>query len=60
MGQAGRKTKEKHVRAILGTNLGGVVLMLKSIGIDDLINFDFMDAPPPETLMKAPPRQPCR
>merc|ERR1719359_2809514 len=35
------------------TNLGGVVLMLKSIGIDDLINFDFMDAPPPETLMKA-------
>ena len=35
------------------TNLGGVVLMLKSIGIDDMINFDFMDAPPPETLMKA-------
>lgn len=27
--------------------------MLKSLGIDDLINFDFMDPPPPETLMRA-------
>eukprot|EP00971_Amphidinium_carterae_P122908 2432959-Amphidinium_carterae.1 len=35
------------------SNLGHVVLMLKSIGIDDLLHFDFMDPPPPETLMKA-------
>merc|ERR1719217_842222 len=35
------------------SNLGHVVLMLKSIGIDDLLHFDFMDAPPPETLIKA-------
>ena len=28
-------------------------LMLKSIGIDDLLHFDFMDPPPPETLIKA-------
>ena len=27
--------------------------MLKSLGIDDLINFDFMDPPAPETLMRA-------
>ncbi|KAF4745931.1 putative pre-mRNA-splicing factor ATP-dependent RNA helicase dhx16, partial [Perkinsus olseni] len=38
---------------ILRTNLGGVVLMMKSIGIDDLLNFDFMDPPPPQTLAKA-------
>eukprot|EP00928_Gymnodinium_smaydae_P015558 TRINITY_DN15761_c0_g1_i1.p1 TRINITY_DN15761_c0_g1~~TRINITY_DN15761_c0_g1_i1.p1 ORF type:complete len:1040 (+),score=243.54 TRINITY_DN15761_c0_g1_i1:85-3204(+) len=35
------------------SNLGHVVLMLKSIGIDDLLHFDFMDTPPPETLIKA-------
>ncbi|KAL7069492.1 putative pre-mRNA-processing protein 8 [Cryptosporidium serpentis] len=34
-------------------NLGNVVLMLKSLGIDDLLHFDFMDPPPPETLVKA-------
>eukprot|EP00927_Polykrikos_kofoidii_P041813 TRINITY_DN35666_c0_g1_i1.p1 TRINITY_DN35666_c0_g1~~TRINITY_DN35666_c0_g1_i1.p1 ORF type:complete len:1031 (-),score=239.10 TRINITY_DN35666_c0_g1_i1:299-3391(-) len=35
------------------SNLGHIVLMLKSIGIDDLLHFDFMDPPPPETLIKA-------
>jgi pre-mRNA-splicing factor ATP-dependent RNA helicase DHX16 len=35
------------------TNLGNVVLLLKSLGINDLVNFDFMDPPPPETLMLA-------
>ena len=35
------------------TNLGNVVLLLKSLGINDLIHFDFMDAPPAETLMRA-------
>ncbi|KAK0553492.1 hypothetical protein OC846_000881 [Tilletia horrida] len=32
------------------TNLSNVVLMLKSIGIHDLINFDFLDPPPVDTL----------
>ena len=32
---------------------GNVVLMLKSLGINDLMNFDFMDPPPSETLMRA-------
>jgi pre-mRNA-splicing factor ATP-dependent RNA helicase DHX16 len=27
--------------------------MLKSLGIDDLIHFDFMDAPPAETMIRA-------
>jgi len=35
------------------TNLCNVVLMLKSLGINDLINFDFMDPPPHEMLMRA-------
>ena len=35
------------------TNLGNVVLMLKSLGINDLIHFDFMDPPPAETLIRA-------
>jgi len=33
--------------------LGNVVLMLKSLGINDLIHFDFMDPPPAETLIRA-------
>uniref|UniRef100_A0A7S4IG90 RNA helicase n=1 Tax=Vannella robusta TaxID=1487602 RepID=A0A7S4IG90_9EUKA len=35
------------------TNLGNVVLTLKSLGINDLIHFDFMDPPPAETLIRA-------
>jgi pre-mRNA-splicing factor ATP-dependent RNA helicase DHX15/PRP43 len=27
------------------SNLGSVVLQLKKLGIDDLVHFDFMDAP---------------
>jgi len=30
-----------------------VVLVLKSLGINDLIGFEFMDPPPGETLMRA-------
>lgn len=32
---------------------GNVVLLLKSLGINDLMGFDFMDPPPTETLMRA-------
>ena len=38
---------------ILRANLGAVVLQLKRLGIDDLVHFDFMDPPAPETLMRA-------
>jgi pre-mRNA-splicing factor ATP-dependent RNA helicase DHX16 len=41
------------VPEIMRTNMCNVVLMLKSLGINDLINFDFMDAPPAETLIRA-------
>lgn len=35
------------------TNLNSVVLLLKSLGINNLIEFDFMDPPPAETLIRA-------
>lgn len=38
---------------ILRSNLGSVVLQLKKLGIEDLVHFDFMDPPAPETLMRA-------
>ncbi|TRY49785.1 PRP43 involved in spliceosome disassembly mRNA splicing [Cryptosporidium tyzzeri] len=38
---------------ILRSNLSNVVLILKSLGINDLVHFDFMDPPAPETLMRA-------
>lgn len=38
---------------ILRTNLSNVVLLLKSIGIDDIVDFDYIDAPPKETLFMA-------
>ena len=41
------------VPEIQRTNLGNVVLMLKSLGINDLMHFDFMDPPPAETLLRA-------
>eukprot|EP01083_Nonionella_stella_P118096 352450_1 len=45
--------EEMTIPEIQRTNLGNVVLLLKSLGINDLIHFDFMDAPPAETLMRA-------
>lgn len=38
---------------ILRSNLATVVLHLKKLGIKDLVHFDFMDPPAPETLMRA-------
>ena len=38
---------------ILRSNLGKVVMTLKKLGINDLVHFDFMDPPAPETLMRA-------
>lgn len=35
------------------TNLANVVLLLKSLGINDLLNFDFLDPPPSDTLMRS-------
>ncbi|KRX06739.1 P-loop containing nucleoside triphosphate hydrolase [Pseudocohnilembus persalinus] len=38
---------------ILRSNLASVVLTLLKLGIKDLVHFDFMDPPAPETLMRA-------
>lgn len=38
---------------ILRSNLSSTVLELKKLGIDDLVHFDLMDPPAPETLMRA-------
>ncbi|ELW61409.1 Putative pre-mRNA-splicing factor ATP-dependent RNA helicase DHX15 [Tupaia chinensis] len=50
-GAIGRK--DNTYPEILRSNLGSVVLQLKKLGIDDLVHFDFMDPPAPETLMRA-------
>ena len=44
---------DNTIPEIQRTNLGNVVLLLKSLGIKDLIHFDFMDPPPAETLIRA-------
>ena len=41
---------DNSIPEIQRTNLGNVVLLLKSLGINDLVNFDYMDPPPMETL----------
>ena len=41
------------VPEIQRTNLGTTTLTLKAMGINDLLNFDFMDPPPPQTLISA-------
>lgn len=38
---------------ILRSKMSNIVLTLKKLGIDDLVHFDFMDPPAPETLMRA-------
>jgi len=45
--------EENTVPEIQRANLGMVVLMLKSLGINNLIEFEFMDPPASETLMRA-------
>ncbi|KAI9889872.1 MAG: Cyclin-dependent kinase catalytic subunit [Vezdaea aestivalis] len=44
---------ENTTPEIQRTNLNSVVLLLMSLGINDLVEFDFMDPPPAETLMRA-------
>lgn len=41
------------VPEIQRTNLSSTLLSLKAMGINDLLSFDFMDAPPTETLITA-------
>lgn len=42
-----------QVPEIQRTNLAHVVLLLKSLNVKDLVAFDYMDAPPSETILNA-------
>ncbi|KAG0673210.1 DEAH-box ATP-dependent RNA helicase prp43 [Pichia californica] len=44
---------EQSYPEVLRSNLANTVLELKKLGIDDLVHFDFMDPPAPETMMRA-------
>ncbi|KAG7194323.1 DEAH-box ATP-dependent RNA helicase prp43 [Scheffersomyces spartinae] len=48
-----RELIEQSYPEILRCNLSLTVLELKKLGIDDLVHFDFMDPPAPETMMRA-------
>jgi pre-mRNA-splicing factor ATP-dependent RNA helicase DHX16 len=44
---------ESTTPEIQRANLNSIILMLKSIGINDLVDFDYMDAPPADTVIRA-------
>jgi pre-mRNA-splicing factor ATP-dependent RNA helicase DHX38/PRP16 len=44
---------ENAVPEIQRTNLSNVVLLLKSLGVKNLMDFDFMDPPPEENIMNS-------
>ncbi|XP_054162327.1 pre-mRNA-splicing factor ATP-dependent RNA helicase DHX16-like [Oppia nitens] len=45
--------EENTIPEIQRVHLGNVVLSLKSLGINDILHFDFLDPPPHETLVLA-------
>lgn len=48
-----KELNEQTYPEVLRSNLANTVLELKKLGIDDLVHFDLMDPPAPETLMRA-------
>jgi pre-mRNA-splicing factor ATP-dependent RNA helicase DHX38/PRP16 len=44
---------ENNIPEIQRTNLSNVVLLLKSLNIDNLLEFDFMDPPPQDTILNS-------
>ncbi|EGT33582.1 CBN-MOG-1 protein [Caenorhabditis brenneri] len=52
-----RQFKDELLRStvpeIQRTNLANVVLLLKSLGVDDLLKFHFMDAPPQDNMLNS-------
>ena len=44
---------ESTIPEIQRTNLGNTVLLLKSLGIGNLLEFDFMDPPPQENILNS-------
>lgn len=45
--------EDNTIPEIQRINLGNAVLMLKALGINDLVHFDYLDPPPHETLILA-------
>ncbi|GFR16083.1 pre-mRNA-splicing factor ATP-dependent RNA helicase DHX16 [Trichonephila clavata] len=45
--------EDNTIPEIQRVNLGNAVLLLKSLGINDIIHFDFLDPPPHESLVLA-------
>ncbi|KAF9447073.1 P-loop containing nucleoside triphosphate hydrolase protein [Macrolepiota fuliginosa MF-IS2] len=48
-----KELEEQTYPEILRSNLANTVLELLNLGIKDLVHFDYVDAPAPETLMRA-------
>ena len=48
-----KELEEQTSPEILRTNLANTVLELMKAGVKDLVRFDYVDAPAPETLMRA-------
>ncbi|PPQ71525.1 hypothetical protein CVT24_006473 [Panaeolus cyanescens] len=48
-----KELEEQTYPEILRSNLSNTVLELMKLGIKDLVTFDYVDAPAPETLMRA-------
>jgi pre-mRNA-splicing factor ATP-dependent RNA helicase DHX15/PRP43 len=48
-----KELEKETVPEILRSNLANTVLVLVKAGIKDLVRFDYVDAPAPETLMRA-------
>ena len=44
---------ESTTPELLRSNLSSVLLLLKSLGVNNLLDFDFLDAPAPDTVIKA-------
>ena len=48
-----KELKKSSIPEILRSNITSVVLNLLKLGIKDLVHFDFIDPPAPETMMRA-------
>lgn len=44
---------EMNVPEIQRTNLGNTLLLLKSLNVDNLMEFDFMDPPPRDNILNS-------
>ncbi|THH16647.1 hypothetical protein EW146_g4029 [Bondarzewia mesenterica] len=47
------QARQRSIPDIQRTNLSHTILMLKAMGINDLLSFDFMDPPPAQTMLTA-------